>query len=113
MKLYGHRQLGLYFKKALEITSGGFIHKGKNYIWNDIKHVEIKRGSFILNAFMFPAGMPKANILLSDNRCIKINGRALEVYGEPTVINKINGESQAYTELLQLIKDNTNGAQII
>jgi hypothetical protein len=108
MTTYGHRQLSFFFIKLLDVSEDGFSYKGKNYTWDVIKGIEVTRGSFALNAMIFPAGTPKAKVTLSDGSRININGRALERVGKPPKIDKLSGESDAFVELIDLLESRSN-----
>ncbi len=99
-----HRQVSIFLTKVLEVTDDGFTFNGKNYQWSDVTSIEVRRGSFILSVFMFPAANPKAKINLSDGKYISINGRCLEKSGVRPKINKITGESDAFLELIDIFE---------
>ncbi len=107
MTTYGHRQLSLFFFKLLDVSDDGFSYKGKTYGWNDIESVDVQRGSFALNALMFPAGTPRAKVTLADGKVIQINGRALERADRKSRIDKLSGESDAFIEFLTLLEGST------
>lgn len=104
MITFCHRQISIFLTKVLEVTDKGFTFKGKTYQWSDVTGIELRRGSFILSAFMFPAANPKAKISLNDGKSILINGRCLEKSGVRPKINKLTGESDAFLELIDLFE---------
>lgn len=108
MTTYGHRQLSFFFVKLLDVAEEGFSFKGKFYTWNDIKDIDVTRGSFALSALSFPGGTPKARIKLTDGKVIRINGRALERADTKPVINIFSGESDAFLELINLLGNKAN-----
>lgn len=106
--IYGHRQLSFFFVKVLDLTEDGFTFKEKFYTWNDIKVIDVTRGSFVLSAFVFPGGTPRVRVKLADGKVININGRALERADKKPKINKFSGESDAFLELISLLEKNTS-----
>ncbi|MDA8428119.1 MAG: hypothetical protein M0T70_02580 [Geobacteraceae bacterium] len=108
MMIYGHRQLSCFFVKVLDVTEDGFTFKEKFYTWNDIKVIDVTRGSFVLSALVFPGGTPRVKVKLADGKVININGRALERVDKKPKINKFSGESDAFLELISLLEKNTS-----
>lgn len=96
MAVYGNRQLGLFFSPIVEIRTNGFIFKGKQYVWNDVKDIEILEGSGI------PMwGAPTtALIRLRDGVRISIKDIGFEKREEPLM----NGYSSAFEELITAFK---------
>lgn len=92
MAVYGNRQLGLFFSPVVEIRANGFIFEGRQYVWSDVKTIEILEGSGI------PIwGSPTtALIRLWDGARISIKDVGFEKRGEPLTI----GYSCAFEELM-------------
>lgn len=80
----------------VEIRAKGFIFKGKQYVWGDVKGIEIMEGSGI------PIwGSPTtALVRLRDGVRISIEDIAFEKRGEPLM----DGYSCAFDEVVALFK---------
>lgn len=103
MTTFGHRQLSLFFLQVLDVSEDGISYQGRAYGWNDIKTIEVNRGSFASNAFS-GRGKPKAKIFLTDGKVIRINGRALERADKKPKIDKLSAESDAFIELIEILR---------
>lgn len=108
MIIYDHRQLSLFFVQILDVAGDGFIYEERFYSWNEIKEIDVTRGSFALSAMVFPGGTPKARIKLADGKIVKINGRALERADTKPTVNIFSGESDAFLELISLLEKMTS-----
>lgn len=100
--IYGHRHFGFWFKPILLVTPNGFEFKGKHYQWNDI--VRINPHDSIVYLFLFNK-TPRSSIVLSDGKRIWINARALEKQGVKPHISFFSCISDAYEELMALIRN--------
>ena len=102
-EIYGHRELGFFFRLLLEIDNEGITYKSRRYVWTDI--VEVKESQSIMAKFFtYPAGLPAATIKLRDGRNIRINGRTIEKHGKKPRIGFLSDRSDALDELLKVIK---------
>lgn len=99
---YGHRHVGFAFLPILSIVPEGFEHKGKSYKWSDIS--KIKRYDSAFWSLLFSqAGTPLAYLYLNDGTKIKIRGRVLEKEGEKSNVSFVEGSTEAYYQLMELI----------
>lgn len=96
MAVYGNRQLGLFFSPVVETRSDGFIFKGKQYAWADVKGVEILEGS----GFPLWGSPDRAIVQLRDGVNIKIDDAAFDKRDEPL----LNGYSCAFDEVVALFR---------
>lgn len=96
MAVYGNRQLGLFFSPVVEMRSNGFVFKGKQYTWADVKDIEILEGSGI------PIwGSPnRALVRLRNGARIAIDDVAFDKRKEPLM----DGYSSAFDEVVALFK---------
>lgn len=96
MAVYGNRQLGLFFSPVVEIRTNGFIFKGKQYVWEDVRNIEILEGSGI------PIwGSPNTvRVRLRDGARIDIKDVAFVKNDEPLS----DGYSCAFDEVIALFK---------
>lgn len=95
MAIYGRRRLGV-FSPVVEIRSNGFTSKGKQYVWADVKEIEIMQGSGI------PLwGQPDTLLVrLRNGAHIEIQDVAFEKQEEPLMA----GYSCAFDEVVALFK---------
>ena len=95
MAIYGKRRFGV-FSPVVEIRSNGFIFKGRQYVWADVKGIEILEGSGI------PLwGSPnRAQVRLRDGARINIVDAAFDKMEEPLM----DGYSCAFDEVIALFK---------
>ena len=96
MAIYGNRQFGLFFSPVVEIRTNGFIFKGTQYVWSDVKNIEILEGSGI------PIwGSPNTLLVrLRNGIHINIQDVAFEKREEPLMA----GYSSAFDEVIALFK---------
>lgn len=99
MAIFGYRQLGLFFSPFVEIHAKGFVFKGKQYAWGDVKKVELREGS----RMPIWGEQTGALIWLRDGAVIDIKAPAFTKEGEPLM----DGYSSAFDELIATFKANT------
>ena len=99
---YGHRHVGSVFMPILSIVPEGFEHKGKSYKWSDINKIK-RYDSAFWSLLFYQAGTPLAYLYLNDGTKIKIRGRVLEKEGEKSKVSFIEGSTETYSQLMELI----------
>jgi hypothetical protein len=98
--VYGNRQLSLFFFATVETNSAGFIFKGKQYAWGDIKSVEIKEEPRIPLHLALTA--PCCRVTLKNGATIQFSNRVFEKRDEPVM----QGYLSAFDELAALFRKN-------
>jgi hypothetical protein len=119
MPIYGHRHLGLFFRPLVEVREHGLVFSGAEYDWGAIERVEVYDSPLDpLAWFSFVGGKsPTATVYLKDGKNIRLNARALEKRGVKPEIAFLSGKSDAFQELIAVLKShgvsNVRGPRVI
>ena len=119
MPTYGHRHLGFFFRPLVEVHQHGLLFSGTEYDWGAIERVEVYDCALDpLVWFAFAGGRhPTATVYLKDGKNIRLDARALEKHGVKPEIGFLSGKSDAFQELIAVLKShgasNTRGARVI
>ncbi len=95
--------MSLFFVPVLETHETGFIYKGKNYEWGDVKKVSVWDTEWH-KLLGYPACMPRARVHLNDGQKINLNGRALEKKGVRPKVGFSSNKSDTFDELIRLLR---------
>jgi hypothetical protein len=106
MEIYGHRQLNLFFVPMLYIEDQGFTFKNKNYSWKDVERVLVWEPFLNLSGIFFGTwAIPRATIILSDGKKIRIHAGIFAKKGEKSKVGFLSGKSEAFERIIQLFNE--------
>src|SRR5260221_9078621 len=106
MAIYGHRHLGFFFRRLVEVNEHGLRFGGLEYDWSSVKRVELRDPPLDPMVWFSTAAYPWATVYLSDGKSIRLNGRALEKSGEKAKVGFFSSKrSEEHTSELQSHSD--------